>query len=59
MQPPQHGVAQDQHHFLGVDAARRRQSQRADEHDGHDDGEQHHQRGPEAARQLFANGGME
>ncbi len=52
----EHGEAHHEHHVRGVHAAARRLAERADQHHGHDHGDQHHQRRSEAAGQFLANG---
>ena len=53
-QVAEHGVAHHQHDVARLDAAAGRQAERADQHHRHHDGQDHHQRRAEAARQLFA-----
>ncbi len=58
-QVPQHAESHHHHHFRRIHDPARSLTQRADEDDGHHDGDQDHQRRTESPCQLLADGRME
>jgi hypothetical protein len=58
-QVAERGVAEQQHHVLRRHAPAGGLAQRADQEHGQHDGQDDHERGPEAARQILAQSGIE